>query len=294
MRYYLALRLTQLRTETELTKQEAAKKIGRTGQTIANIENGVNPPTQSDLEKLLEVYGAPEQFPELRDLLPVAKKRTPRRAAPIPKDYDLRLNLEVDMARLDILSTSLVPGLLQTPAYAAAVFRADPNRSDEEVRQLVDARMERKSIFTRSERPVELHVVIDESTLYRTRGDNEVMKEQLSYLLDIARTPTVELQILPLDAGSYLGQGTSWTIMTFPDALQGHPGLVHLDLLGEARYLDDRDTVELYRRAWRHVLGAATSQDKSLREIRKARRSYDDQRSAILRLEKSQPERRKR
>lgn len=201
VRYYLALRLVQLRIDTGLTKQQAAQKIGRTGQTVANLEKGFNAPTQSDLEKLLEVYGAAEQFPELRDLLPVARKRAPKRSAPIPEDYDLRLNLEVDMAGLDVLGASLVPGLLQTPDYAAAVFRANPNCSDGEIQQLVDARMERKSIFTRSERPVELHVVLDESVLYRSRGGNGVMRAQLDYLLEVARTPPVDLQVLPLDAG---------------------------------------------------------------------------------------------
>ncbi|RCW39183.1 helix-turn-helix protein [Halopolyspora algeriensis] len=277
VRYYLALRLTQLRTDCGLTKQQAAQKIGRTGQTVANLEKGFNAPTQSDLEKLLEVYGAAEQFPELRELLPVARKRVPKRSAPIPEDYDLRLNLEVDMARLDILGASLIPGLLQTPDYAAAVFRANPNCSDEEIQQLVDARMERKSIYTRAERPVELHVVLDESVLYRSRGGDEVMRGQLDSLLAVARTPSVDLQVLPLDAGSYLGEGSSWTIMTFPEPLRGHPGLVHLDLLGEARYVDDREMVELYRRAWRHVLGAAASPERSLQRIREARSKYGDQ-----------------
>ncbi len=276
VRYYLALRLAQLRTETGLTKQQAGQRIGRTGQTVANIEKGGNAPAQSDLEKLLEVYGAADQFPELRDLLPVARKRTPKRSAPIPEDYDLRLNLEVDMAGLDIVDTALVPGLLQTPSYAAAVFRANPNRSDTEIQQLVDARMERKNIFTRLERPVELHVVIDESVLYRLRGDAAAMRDQLDYLLEVARTQPVDLQVLPLDGGAHLGQGLSWTIMTFPAALKGHPGLVHLDLLGEARYVDDPGSVELYRRTWRHVLGAAASPDRSLQLIRKARSNYDD------------------
>ncbi|MEV0703932.1 helix-turn-helix transcriptional regulator [Saccharopolyspora sp. NPDC050389] len=271
VRYYLALRLSQLRAESGLTKQQAGKQIGRTGQTIANLEKGLHAPTQSDLEKLLEHYGAAEQIPELKELLPVARKRTPKRTALIPEDYDLRLNLEVDMARLDIVEISLVPGLLQTPDYAAAVFRADPNHSDDEIQQLVEARMERKQIFMRAERPVELHVVLDESVLYRMRGGNGAMRDQLDYLLEAARTCTVDLQILPLDAGAFVGQGTSWTLMTFPESLQEHPGLVYLDLLEESRYVDDVTLVDLYRRTWRHVLGAAASVDRSLQLIRKAR-----------------------
>ncbi|MEV6228729.1 helix-turn-helix transcriptional regulator [Saccharopolyspora shandongensis] len=278
VRYYIALRLAQLRDGSGLTKQQAGKRIGRTGQMIANLEKAANAPSQSDLERLLEIYGAADQIPEMRALLPIARKRTPKRAAPIPEDYDLRLNLEVDMARLDVVETSLVPGLLQTPDYAEAVFRAYPNRSDDEIKQLVAGRMERKEIFTRTERPVELHVVLDESVLRRPRGDADVMAEQLDYLLEVARIGTVDLQVLPLDAGAYQGQGNSWTIMTFPVALQEHPGLVYLDLLGEARYMDDPDAVERYRRAWRHVLGAALSADRSLQLIRKVRKTYGDKR----------------
>lgn len=185
---------------------------------------------------------------------------------------------QFELARLDIVETSLVPGLLQTPGYAAAVFRADPNRSDLEVKQLVEARMERKQIFTRSDRPVELHVVVDESVLYRDRGDAAAMREQLDYLSEVARTPTFDLQVLPLDAGAHQGQGTSWTLMSFPPSLQGHPGLVYLDLLGEARYVDDREAVDTYRRTWRHVLGAAASADRSLQLIRKARKKQGGER----------------
>jgi hypothetical protein len=104
------------------------------------------------------------------------------------------------------------------------------------------------------------------------------MRDQLDSLLEVARTRTVDLQVLPLDAGAYQGQGMSWTLMTFPASLQGHPGLVHLDLLGEARYVDDRETVELYLRTWRHVLGAAASVDRSLQLIRRARKNYRDKR----------------
>ncbi|MEV0081586.1 Scr1 family TA system antitoxin-like transcriptional regulator [Saccharopolyspora sp. NPDC050642] len=83
------------------------------------------------------------------------------------------------------------------------------------------------------------------------------------------QTPTVDLQVLPLDAGAHQGQGTSWTLMTFPPSLQGHPGLVYLDLLGEARYADDREAVE---HVSPHVLGAAASADRSLQLIREARK----------------------
>ncbi|WP_017973406.1 helix-turn-helix domain-containing protein [Actinopolyspora halophila] len=274
VRYYLALRLGRLRGEAGLTKQQVAKRIGRTGQTVANIEKAVNAPTQSDLEKLLEIYEASEDFSELRDLLPVARRSAPRSQAPVPEDYDLRLNLEVGMAELDILSGSLVPGLLQVSAYAAAVFRANPNLSDEEIEQLVAARMDRKKIFTRRESPVRLYVVVDESVLYRSRGGAAAMREQLDYLLDVARTPEVDLQVLPMDAGSYLGEGTSWTIMNFPEPLRGHPGLVHLDLLGEARYVDDSHMVEQYQRAWRHIMATAASPERSLDMIREAKGKY--------------------
>ncbi|SDK57846.1 Helix-turn-helix domain-containing protein [Actinopolyspora mzabensis] len=274
VRYYLALRLGQLRGEAGLTKQQVAGRIGRTGQTVANIENAVNAPTQSDLEKLLQIYGAADEFVELSELLPVARRSVPKRQAPVPEDYDLRLNLEVGMAELDILSGSLVPGLLQIPCYAAAVFRANPNLSDEEIEQLVAARMDRKKIFTREERPVRLYVVMDESVLYRSRGDATVMCDQLDYLLDVARTSEVDLQVLPLDAGSYRGEGTSWTIMNFPEPLRGHPGLVHLDLLGEARYIDDSYMVEQYQRAWRHIIATAISPERSLEMIREAKGKY--------------------
>ncbi|MFD8468963.1 Scr1 family TA system antitoxin-like transcriptional regulator [Streptomyces cyaneofuscatus] len=89
----------------------------------------------------------------------------------------------LDWARLERLArvisayeTMLIPGLLQTEAYAYALFRSHvPAYSEPEVVRLVEARLERQAVLTRKS-PPRIGYVIEESVLDRTLGGPEVLK----------------------------------------------------------------------------------------------------------------------
>lgn len=58
----------------------------------------------------------------------------------------------------------VVPGLLQTPAYAEAVFRANLVRTDVEISKRLSARIKRQEILNRVDPPA-YWVIIDEAAL---------------------------------------------------------------------------------------------------------------------------------
>ncbi|GLX07937.1 DUF5753 domain-containing protein [Microbispora sp. NBRC 16548] len=83
----------------------------------------------------------------------------------------------------------LIPGLLQTEAYARVVLRDDD--------AAVEGRLHRQLILTREEpQPPILRCVIDEAVLCRPIGGSEVMREQLAHLIATVG-PRLSVQILP-------------------------------------------------------------------------------------------------
>jgi hypothetical protein len=80
----------------------------------------------------------------------------------------------------------LVPGLLQTAEYARALFKAwQTTEDDDEVDQLVTARLDRQRIFDQT-RPPSLWAVIDEGVLRRRIGGPKVMHDQLVHLTRVS------------------------------------------------------------------------------------------------------------
>ena len=92
----------------------------------------------------------------------------------------------------------LIPGLLQTPDYARALFQAWRSAdSDEELDQLVSARIERQAIFEQP-KPPSLWAVIDEGVLTRCIGSAQTMRDQLEHLMDVSDQYKITVQVVPV------------------------------------------------------------------------------------------------
>lgn len=157
-----------------------------------------------------------------------------------------------------------MPGILRTHNYARAVMRGDPHLTDERVEQRVELRMGRQTILERDEDddPAHLWAVIDESVLYRRRGNPEQMAGQLDNLLKMSRRPRVEIQVLPLDAGAHIAQQGSFQTLKFPPEFVGDPGVAYLELMSEGRYYEAPDDVAAYEQAFTSLqVLAATPED---------------------------------
>lgn len=268
----IALSLRKWRLETGLPQKDAAMRLDRTTQHISNIEAG-QLPTAADLELLLALYGKSDRIPFMRELLSAARKARnwwTAMSGAVPKWFDLFLGLESGAAELSSFDTVVVPGLLQTRAYAEALIKGDPDLSADQAQALVDVRMNRQQILQDSS-GVHLHRVLDESVLYRQWGDGEVMREQLEHLLEMAAQPRINIQILPFDAGANPTQDSgTFTLMKFPPEMEGDPGLVYLELLIGGRYFEKPEEVARYQRAlnYLHALAASPKASRGIIERR--------------------------
>lgn len=94
----------------------------------------------------------------------------------------------------------LVPGLLQSEAYARAVFdNSIPLLTDEQTEAQVAARMERQTMVR--ERPtVPFGFIVEESVFRRGLGGARVQANMLDHVLELSAPRNVTLQVVPLES----------------------------------------------------------------------------------------------
>jgi len=119
----------------------------------------------------------------------------------LSEDYQQFIGLEHEATAMAVWHVDVVPGLLQTEAYARYIIssysRIEPVPPGM-IGRLVRVRMQRQQVLDRD--GLQLLVVLDESVLKRRIGDESVMYEQLMHLAQQADRENLTLQILPLDA----------------------------------------------------------------------------------------------
>jgi len=136
-----------------------------------------------------------------------------------------------------------IPGLLQTADYMRAVM-AGRGVYDSDSERRVQVRLERQNVLLREADAPRLWAVVDEAALRRPVGSPEIMRQQLSHLLEMMERPNVTVQVLPFQSGAHAAEAGAFTILRFaePDL----PDVVYLEHLAGALYLDKRDDVDVY------------------------------------------------
>ena len=113
--------------------------------------------------------------------------------------------------RFRAYQSHVVPGLFQTPAYAAALlsaitaFRGIPDDSE----RAADARLERSRILYDQDH--QFDVVIEEAVLRYQVGTAEAMAGQLGHLLSVTSMPTVSIGVIPFT----VRERPMWTVEGF-------------------------------------------------------------------------------
>jgi hypothetical protein len=107
----------------------------------------------------------------------------------------------------------LVPGLLQTEAYARVLFAGHcPPLSAEIIDQHTEARLSRQKLLTRV--PLaELSFIIAEEALRNPLGDPEVMSGQWQHLLEVGVLRSVEIQVMPAACGFHSGLNGPFVVL---------------------------------------------------------------------------------
>ncbi|MET8157287.1 helix-turn-helix transcriptional regulator [Sphaerisporangium sp. NPDC005289] len=264
-RRQLSATLRQLREESGLTSTEAAKRLEWTPSKLTRIErNEWKLPNVHDIRLLLDLYGVTDRH-EREALLILARESRQRGWWADYKDV-FRTNLpafEVGASLIRTYEATLVPGLLQTPAYTAAVFRGGQVLDVAVVNRHVEARITRQKILSREE-PPSLLAIIDEAALLKAIGGREVMHAQLRHLIEMASRPNITIQVIPNAIGAHPAlTGGPFVILDFPS----DPSVVYMATATDSLWLDRPEEYQRYSLIFTHVSTLALSAEESTQLI---------------------------
>jgi transcriptional regulator with XRE-family HTH domain len=192
-----------------LTQRQLGERVLLHEEMIASIEQGRRPlklDLAALLDQLLDTKGAlttaVENMPEI-DLIPAWAEEF--------------LDLESAAVALSFYENQVLPGLLQTEAYARAVFRSRvPAFSEEEINTQVATRLERQDILHRKEPPT-VSFIMSEAVLIDRLGGDRVHHEAIEHVRRCAELPGVSVQIMPLGRRSHAALDGPFVLLETPD-----------------------------------------------------------------------------
>nr|WP_243704961.1 DUF5753 domain-containing protein [Micromonospora sp. KC723] len=224
------------------------------------VEIGHRTPSQDFITRVDAVLEAGGLFERLLNLV---------RADAAPPWLREWISVEREATLIRWFEPSLIPGLLQTEAYARAVLRGGRMLSHSEAEQRITSRLERQSILSR-ENPPEIVTVIDETALRRPLGEPALMIEQLEHLLGLAEQPHVNMHVVPREAGMHAGLAGPFILARTPDGGE----VAHLDNALRAHVTDHPDDVDSLQRRWESLRGEALPRRASQELIRELAKSW--------------------
>ncbi|MGW5094161.1 helix-turn-helix domain-containing protein [Streptomyces nodosus] len=251
-------RVRRLRIAAGLTQAELGRKTHVVSTRITQIERASGAKPTLELTRALDaVLGADNLLVEL---WPYVYREA------FPDWSRAFIDLSQRAVSLHQYAAHLVPGLLQTKAYATAVLSLDALLSSEEqLEERVEARLGRQERLRSPDRPA-LWVVLDEAVLRRPVGGRAVMRGQLAQLLEVATERHICLQVLPFDQGEHEAMGGSLTILTLPDGSEA----AYTEGSDYGRLIEETVDVTRYKVIYDRLRAAALPPIMSLDMIRSA------------------------
>ncbi|MEV6232549.1 helix-turn-helix transcriptional regulator [Saccharopolyspora shandongensis] len=212
----LGAELRRLRNAEALSADQIADLLGCSQAKVRHMENGRTAPSKAELKVLMDHYGLPDERRSiLEETREEARKRGWWSTYRLPSWFQDYVGMESDAVRVRTFELEMVPGLLQTEAYARAINVVGSHMTEpEEVDRKVGARLRRQERLHGSE-PLELHAVISEAALHRC-AEPDIAVDQVTRLVDASKKPNIRIQILPFRAGLHESVSGSFTLLDFP------------------------------------------------------------------------------
>ena len=274
----LAAELRGLRVRTGKTAEDVGKTLGWSKAKISRYELAQGGLKPAEVAKLLDYYGV--QGSHREQLLALANDAADKGwwesySDDLTEGHLEFIGLEAEATSILEWQINVVPGLLQIEQYARAVlsgYNEVATISPKAIERRLATRLTRQQLLIRDE-PLEYVALLDESVLYRQRGDPSVMHTQLQRLADVFELRNVTIQILPLERNHGLAVD-SFSILKFGKA---HETTLHdvvsLEHLNNEFYVEGDTDTHKFMLAFNHLtkesLSPSASRDLILTTSRK-------------------------
>ncbi|MFH9069711.1 helix-turn-helix domain-containing protein [Streptomyces alboflavus] len=255
----------ELRSRREgagLTQEELSVRAIMSRTHIAHIEAGRRRPSLDDAKRLDDVLEAGGVFVRF---LPVKAEGR------VAEHFAEAVELEKRATMIRTFASQLVPGMLQTRAYARSVFvGGDVSWTDEEVDKLVETRLARARILEDFHAP-QVWFVLDEAVIRRPVGGAAVMCEQLRHIEQLALSRRIRVHVMPFSVGYYPLLAGFVSLMWFDDL----PPIAYVEALKAGKVLELPSAVLSCQVAYDRSVGDAMSSAQSLALIRSVAEEFE-------------------
>jgi P2-related tail formation protein len=269
----LSIELKKLRESSALTCAQVGESLDWSGSKVNRMETGTGRIQPSDIDALCRFYATTD---ELREFLKSLARQANTRGwwqvhgAGVPEWFNIYIGLEQDASTFRQYQCELIPGLMQIEPYIRELHTTSARMSAEDIDRAVQVRAERQVMLSQAGAP-DAWFIVNEAALRHAIGDRALMRGQLERVLESAELPTVTLQVLPFDSGTYPATG-SFTMLGFP--APEDPDLVYRDGITDAIYLEGEHHVREYTRAFDSLRAAALSPQRSIQLIKTVLKEY--------------------
>ncbi|UKY52839.1 helix-turn-helix domain-containing protein [Streptomyces inhibens] len=237
--HVIGAQLSHFRKAARLTQPALAEAVGLHEDTIGSIEQG---------RRALKIDLA-ETFDELlgtKGALAVAVSKVPEREK-LPAFVQDLVEHEEEALTLLSYENQVMPGLLQTEAYARAVFDClYPPLDEDQADEWVSGRLDRQKLLERKKPRPMLNFILEEVVLHRPLGGPDTWREQIRHLRRCAELPFLGLQIMPTARAAHASLDGPLVLLETPD----HEHLVYIEAQRISFLVDDPDEVSVYQQVY--------------------------------------------
>lgn len=264
----LAQRLADHRARLTLSGTDVVDPLNWSQSRLSRIESGKHPIQVQDTFVLATVY---ELSADEREALTALARSNleagwwePYRTE-LGKAHSRFIGMEAESTTERTFASSMVPGVMQTSDYARGVIQNGPAElTPDQIDRRVEARTVRSDVLTRTDTPMRLYAIMDESVLRRPVGSPTVMREQMQHLLELAELPRITLQVLPFAAGAHPSMEGSFVILDFTPPVDP---AVYIESPGGETWVEDHEQTGRFQVAFTRLTQMALSPADTIRLI---------------------------
>ncbi|NSC21150.1 helix-turn-helix transcriptional regulator [Streptomyces albus subsp. chlorinus] len=254
-------RLRTLREERGWTQEDLATRMGYSATHISAVETGRRSPTLRFAQSADKALGT--------GTLLERQSRVVRNTG-LLEGFPEYVVHEARATEIRLFELGIVPGLLQTPEYAAAITSGAVRRgaiTEQQAEERLSLIAKRQASLQRTPPPL-VYAVLDESCIRRVVGGPRVMAAQLDRLAAFAELPSTVFQVAPYDLGERRAFDLPVYILTMPDRSL----MSYAESAQQGRLERDTKFVQPLLTAYHQLQAEAASQAVSVAAINQLRK----------------------
>ncbi|NJC68986.1 helix-turn-helix domain-containing protein [Planosporangium thailandense] len=252
-----------------LTQSQVAEAMEWSLSKVMRIESGEVTISPNDLRPLLSFLGVTSGVDDL-----IQDARTARRRRMWFEEPGVREHLTPALGQLIQYETeavavrhfygAIIPGRLQTPAYAELVLRTYAHTLPaEDLKVRLEARLRRRAEFLARKDPPEIFLLLDESVLHRELGGRQVIGEQLLSLVKLTKEKRLRVRVVPFSGDAPPPMLGSYEILDL--SRDDDDAIMYLESHTLDQIVEDKATIARFRDIFDEYWAAALDETTSVR-----------------------------